>query len=102
MKKIFTLPNIQAVLFLVLSVAETVVIQADFRQHNCCDADFFLISNRLDTLCIQNRIVGQYMARTMESKNWSTEDDEPSDLAVGMTKATGYLLLLAFSIVLFF
>lgn len=105
MKKIFTFPNIQAVLFLVLSVAETVVMIL-FKPIPVSIIVVMQIFSLLAIVLIRfaHRIalLSNIWHSVWERKNWSTQDDEPSDLAVGMTKAAGYLVLLAFSIVMLF
>lgn len=105
MKKIFTFPNIQAVLFLVLSIAETVVMVL-FKPLPVgiivVMQIFSLLAIVLIRFAYKIALLDNIWHGLWNRKNWSRENDEPSDLAVGITKATGYLVLLAFSIVLFF
>lgn len=103
MKKIFTLPNIQAVLFLILSVAETVIMIL-FKPLPVgiivMMQAFSLVAIALIRFVYQIALWGNIWHGLWNRKNWSRENDEPSDWAVGTTKAMGYLVLLAFAIVM--
>lgn len=104
MKKIFTLPNIQTALFLLLVVAETVVMIL----WKPLPVGTILLVQFFAVLCIvwirfAYRIA--YLTNRWHSlwgrKNTVQEDDEPSDLAVGITKTAGYCILLLLQIILF-
>lgn len=104
MKKIFTLSNIQAVLLLLLSVAETVVM-ALFKPY---PVSMIVVMQILSLLAIiqirfayQIAFLGNVWHSIWNRKSANVDDDEPNDFAVFMTKATGYLVLLVFSIALF-
>lgn len=104
MKKFFSFQNIQAAVFIALSVAETVVMV----YCKPMQLGIILLIQFASLFCIAEirfayRIA--FLRNRFHSfwnrRNSSEAEDEPSDLAVGMTKAVGYIVLLLLQIALF-
>ena len=104
MKKIFTFPNIQAAILFLLSVAETVIMLI-FKPLPIIGILLAELGMLLCIAVIRFAYPIAYFGNTWRSlwtrKNSSVEDDEPSELAVGLTKACGYFILFGLQIVLF-
>ena len=104
MKNIFTLPNIQAALFLMLSIADTIVLILFKPIHIA-----IIVTLQIVALLAIVFIRFSYQVALWDNiwhglwnrKNYSTEDDEPSDFAVNWTRIVGYLTLLGLQITLF-
>ncbi len=104
MKKVFTFSNIQAILFLMLSVAETVVMIL-FKP---LPIGMILLVQLAALLCIAEirfayglAYLGNRWHSLWNRRASSEEDDEPSDLAVGLTRTVGYVALILLQLVLF-
>ena len=104
MKKLFTFPNIQAAIFLVLCVAETVILLL-FKPLPIIT---ILLMQFVMLLCIAIIRFAYPLAfwhniwhSFWNRKNYKKEDDEPSAFAVVFTKAVGYFFLLVSQIILF-
>lgn len=104
MKKFFSPSNIQAILLILLSITETVLLIL-FKPLPVWSVLLILLYM---LLCIaeirfayQFVLWGNIWHSLWRRKNVREMDDEPSDFAVGGTKAVGYILLLLSQIILF-
>ena len=104
MKKIFTFPNIQAALLLAMTVAETVLMIL-FKPMPIFEIVLVQIGALLCIGLFRFAYKIAFLSNRWHSlwnrKNSDEKDDEPSDLAVGITKAVGYIALLILQIFLF-
>ena len=105
MKKIFTLQNIIAAILLLLSVAETVFMIL-FKPLPLWLIVLLFLFAVLGIAEIrfarQLAFWGNRWHSLWNRKNARKEDDEPSDLAVGLIKAMGYFIVFMMQIILFF
>ncbi len=104
MKKIFTPINIQALLLLLMSIAETVVmiLFKPFSIGLILTIQFIAI---LCIVCIRFSYHIPYLGNRWHSywkrKHSDKENDEPSSFAIGITKALGYTFLLVLQLIMF-
>lgn len=104
MKKLITLPNIQAVLLLLLSVVDTVIMilyKPLAIWKILLIQGLWIVAIAVIRFAYQIAFLGNRWHSLWNRQNSSAEDDEPSDLAVGIVKAIGYCMILYLLIVLF-
>ena len=104
MKKLITFPNIQTVLLLTLSVAETVTMIL----YKPLAIWIILLIQGLSIVAIAEIRFAYRIAflcnrwhSLWNRQNSSSEYDETSDLAVGIIKAIGYLMMFCLLFILF-
>ena len=104
MKKIFTLPNIQAALFLALSVAETVLMIL-FKPFPLVYILLIQFGALYGIALIRFSYKIAFLSNRWHSfwnrQNSSEKEDEPSDFSVGLAKVVGYIILFFLQFVLF-
>lgn len=104
MKKIFTFPNLIAAILFLVAVAETVLMIL-FKPLPLWAILLVFFFALLGIAMIRFAHPLAYISNRWHSlwnrKYAREEDDEPSDLAVGMTKIAGYVILIMIQIVLF-
>ncbi len=105
MKKMFTFPNIQAVLLLLLHVAETVVMIL----YKPLPVGIILLIQLIAILFIAELRFAYSLAfccnrwhSYWRRKNTSEQNDEPSDFLVGITKAIAYFFLFFLQVIFIF
>lgn len=103
MKKFLTFPNIQAVIFLVMTVAETVLMIL-FKPIPLVFILSVFFLNIFLIIGIRFAYQLAYFSNRWHSfwrrQDSSGEDDEPSEFIVGLTKVSCYVIMLIMQIVL--
>lgn len=102
MKKFFSFPNIHAALLLVLSITETVLMIL-FKP---LPLGSILLFQLVALLCVVEIRFAYQIAFLCNRRHsfWHRRNegnDEPSDLAVGIAKASGYIFLFFWQFILF-
>lgn len=104
MKKVFTFSNIQAVLFLALSVGETVLMIC-FKPYPLPLVLFIQFAALMGISAIRFAyplaLWGNRCRSRWSRKHANREDDEPSDFAVGRLRMIGYGILFLMQAFLF-
>ena len=103
MKKLLTFPNIQAVLFAVMTVVETLIMILYMPLHIGIIL-LILFVNLLFIASVRFTYQFAYWSNRWHSywrrKNSSEEQDEPSEFIVGASKVASYAVLLFMQIML--
>lgn len=104
MKKILTFPNLIAAILLLLSVAETVLmILFKPLPYWAIGLVFFfaLLGIAMIRFARPLAYVRNWWHSLWHRKNVREGDDEPSDLAIGLVKIAGYVVLIIMQVVVF-
>ncbi len=104
MKKILTFPNLIAAILLLLSVAETVLmILFKPLPYWAIGLVFFcaLLGIAMIRFARPLAYVSNWWHSLWHRKNVREGDDEPSDLAIGLVKIAGYVVLIIMQVVVF-